>query len=96
MIELAILMSIFSGCVFLYGLYVSISKSPYLPIKYLGRRDKEYLNYFGKCIMLVALCPLLTAIAAFTDNIIITGIVFVVSLVLCLVVAVKWNKKVEK
>ena len=96
MIGLFILMLIFSVLIFLFGLHISTSKNPYLPATYHGRKDKEYLRHLGKCVQLTALCPLFTALAAFTDNMIVVGIVFVVSLVLCLVIAAKWNKKVEK
>ena len=96
MFGVIVLMIIFSICIFLFGLQISTSKDPFLPITYHGRRDKEYLSYLGKCVRLTALCPFLTAITAFTGNIIATGIVFVGSLVACLVIAAKWNKKVEK
>jgi len=96
MLGLIVIMLIFSACIFLFGIQISTSKDPYLPATYHGRKDKTYLKHLGKCVRLSSLCPLLTAISAIFNNMIIVGIVFVVSLVGCLVIASQWNKKVEK
>lgn len=91
-----ILLLIFSIAIFFMGIHISTSKDPFLPITYHGRRDKEYLNYLGKCVSLVSLWPFITALVAFSGDIIITGIVSIITLVICLVIAARMFKTVDK
>jgi len=91
-----ILLLVFSICIFLFGIHISTSKEPFLPLTYHGRTDKEYLKYLGKCVRIAALWPFVTAMVAFSGDIIITGIVSIITLVVCLVIDAKMFKKVEK
>ena len=81
-----ILMGIFSICIFIYGIYIYMSKNPSLPYTYHGRRDRDYLKYLGKMTMLSSLIPIIcTFIFCFISNIIIS---FILSIVFCILVFV--------
>ena len=81
-----ILMGIFSICIFIYGIYIYMSKNPSLPYTYHGRRDRDYLKYLGKMTMLSSLIPIVcTCIFCFISNIIIS---FILSIIFCILVFV--------
>lgn len=77
-----ILMGIFSICIFIYGLYIFMSKNPSLPYTYHGSRDRNYLRYLGKMTMLSSLIPIVcTCIFCFISNIFLS---FILSILFCI------------
>ena len=85
-----ILMGIFSICIFIYGIYIYMSKNPSLPYTYHGRRDRGYLKYLGKMTMLSSLIPIVcTCIFWLITNIIISFILSVIFCVLVFVLGIK-------
>ena len=55
----SILMFIFGGCIFLFGLQVYFLKKPFLPMRVEVSMKKTvgYRKYLGKVLMLVSLAP---------------------------------------
>ena len=85
-----ILMGIFSICIFIYGLYIFMSKNPSLPYTYHGSRDKNYLRYLGKMTMLSSLIPIVcTCIFWLITNIIISCILSILFCILLFIFGIK-------
>ena len=97
MFNVFILMTIFSIMIFLYGLYLRISKNPYLPVRYHGKKNKEYLNYLGKTVMYTAISPFLCGVVSLLGEtpivIFLSGITLIGSFIVIMYYSIKSNKQ---
>lgn len=88
----AVLMFIFAGVMFLMGIYVYTGHQDLIP-KLYEKKDKKYLEYLGKSVMLAALSPFLSALASYTGSVLIALAVFVVTFILAMIIGNKIFKK---
>lgn len=95
-----ILMSIFSIIILLYGIHLRVSKNPFLPIRYHGKRTKSYLNYLGKTVMYTAispfLCGLVTLLGESPVVVFLSGIVLIGSFIVIMHYSIKNNPDQNK
>ncbi len=93
----SLLMYIYGALIFLYGLYAFLSKKPYIPRTYGAKQERAYYRFFGKTAMLVSLAPILSASVALindsTEVLIISMVVFIVTMILAFVISSKCFQK---
>lgn len=100
MYNVFILMSIFSILILLYGIHLRVSKNPFLPIRYHGKKTNSYMNYLGKTVMYTALSPFLCGIVSVLgDNpfiIFLSAITLIVSFIVIMYYSIKNNPEQNK
>ena len=95
MVYFSILMFIFAAGIFLAGLEIFVTKKVHM-VRYHGRRDKAYVSFLGKTIMLIALCPILTGLVGLLGEsklvLLGCGLVGIGSFIVLIILAQKWFK----
>ena len=91
-----ILMFIFSGAILLYALLLAWTKDVGLIRRSYAAKMKNKRTYavqFAKVLALTAIAPALTGLAGFvTENVLCLGLIFIVSLIVCVRVGIKLMK----
>ena len=72
-----ILMFIFGGCIFLYGLDIYFSKNPLIPKMHKKPTEKEK-KFIGKTTMVEALSPILSGLVSLLGD---NGIIMTISVI---------------